>query len=87
MTSRLGSQVSRNSDHRPCSAEQQSAGSPIRCRFSSSAFVHQPEVMLGVLEMSFSFNRITRCGRGPREHYVSLKALCGGRIGAAPCQT
>jgi hypothetical protein len=43
--------------------------------------------MLGVLEMSFSFNRITRCGRGPREHYVSLKALCGGRIGAAPCQT
>jgi len=38
--------------------------------------------MLSVLEMSFGFNRVTRCSRGPREHYVSLKALLriGGRI-------
>jgi hypothetical protein len=42
--------------------------------------------MLSVLEMSLSFDRVTRCGRGPREHYVSLKALLriGGRTGAAP---
>ena len=61
----------------------------LQYHFSRRVFVHQPEVMLGVLEMSFSFNRVARGGRGPREHYVSLKALLriGGRIGAAQCQT
>lgn len=45
--------------------------------------------MLSVLEMSFSFDRVSRRGRGPRERYESLKALSriGGRIGAAPYQT
>ena len=45
--------------------------------------------MLSVLEMSFGFDRVSRRGRGPREHYVSLKPLSriGGRIGAAPYQT
>jgi hypothetical protein len=45
--------------------------------------------MLSVLEMSFSFDRVSRRGRGPRERYVSLKALSriGGRIGAASRQT
>jgi hypothetical protein len=45
--------------------------------------------MLGVLEMSFSFDRVSRRGCGPRERYVSLKARSriGGRIGATPYQT
>ena len=65
------------------------SGQPSSMPLSSRVFVHLPEVMLSVLEMSFSFDRISRRGRGPRERYVSLKALLriGGRIGAAPCQT
>jgi hypothetical protein len=61
----------------------------LRCHFSRRVFVHQPEVMLSVLEMSFSFDRVSRRGRGPRERYVSLKAFSwiGGRIAAASRQT
>jgi hypothetical protein len=45
--------------------------------------------MLSVLEMSFSFDRVSRRGRCPRKRYVSLKALSqiGGRIAAASRQT
>ena len=57
--------------------------------YSCRVFVHQPEVMLSVLEMSFSFDRVPRRRCGPREGYVSLEAALriGGRIGAAPRRT
>ena len=61
----------------------------LQYHFSRRVFIDQPEVMLSVLEMAFSFDGVTRGGRGLREQYVSLKAVLrvGGRVGAAPCQT